>query len=98
MANPTLSEKFRASMGGKAWRTYEVTHTGSAANSLIYAASMDLDYIECIIGMTNSVAVQATGASALFGMLDISIAADHGSIVWIGSTSAGYQTMTVVGW
>jgi len=98
MANPTLSEKFRASMGGKAWRTYIVTHTGSAANSLIYAASMDLDYIEAIIGVSTNVTPAGTGGSDVFGMMDISIAANHASLVWVGSTSVGYQTITVVGW
>jgi hypothetical protein len=98
MANPTVSQKLRASMGGKAWRTYEITHTGNAANSLVYAASMDLDYIECIIGVNSNFPVSATGGSFMLGMMDISIAANHDSIVWIASTIAGYQTITVVGW
>jgi hypothetical protein len=98
MANPTISEKFRASMGGKAWRTYEVTHTGVASDSKVTAASMGLDYIECIIGVNTNVAIAAESASIVLQMLDISIAANHDSIVWVASTIGGYQTVTVVGW
>ena len=94
----TLSEKFRMTAGGKAWRTYEITHTGAAAGSNVTAGSMDLDYIEAIVGVNTNVDVQATGASVIISMLDISIAANHDSIVWVASTVAGYQTVTLVGW
>ena len=98
MANPTITEKFRASMGGKAWRTYEITHTGVASDSKVTAASMGLDHIECVIGVCTNVSIIAEAASIVGQMTDISISANHDSIVWVASTAVGYQTVTVVGW
>ena len=40
----TFSEKLRGSMGGKAWRAFEVTHDGST--TAMSASSFDLDRIE----------------------------------------------------
>jgi len=94
----TISEKFRAAVGGKAWRTYEVTHVGSAANSSITAGSMDLDYIDCIVGVNTNMDVQANAGSILASMLDISISANHEKLVWVASTVAGTQMVTIIGW
>jgi len=40
----TFSEKFRAGIGGKAWRCYEVTHDDST--TAMSASSFDLNKIE----------------------------------------------------
>ncbi len=94
----TLSEKMRWTAGGKQFRVHEYTHGGGAAGETVTAGSLDLDYIEAVIGVNTNLALGATAASALTTMLDISIGANNGSLVWIGSTSAGYQTITVAGW
>lgn len=94
----TISQSMRESLGGKAWRTYEITHVGSAANSSVTAGSMDLDYIDCIIGVNTNMDVQAAAGSILAAMLDISISADHSKLVWVASTVAATQTVSVLGW
>ncbi len=95
MADPSLSEKMRAGVGGKQWRTYEITHTGEAT-ATVTAGSMDLDYIEAIIGVNTGLAVQATPGSVLMGMT-ISISADNKNLVWV-STVACVQQVTIIGW
>ena len=93
-----ITEKFRMTAGGRAWRCFDVTHVGSGANSSITAGSIDLTYIEGVIGVNTNIAVQAAPGSVALGMLDISISAKHDKLVWVASTVAGYQTITVVGW
>ncbi len=93
----TMTEKFRMTAGGKAWRTFEITHAGLGADSSVTAGSMDLDYIEAIIGVNTNMPMQANAGSILASMLDISISAAHDTLVWVASTVACYQTVTVVG-
>lgn len=91
----TITERMRMTAGGKAWRTYEVVHDSSTTTTLT-AGSMDLDYIEAIIGYTTNMSFVAI-ASNLLGQLHVSIAADHKSIIWV-STAVCTQMITVVGW
>jgi len=95
MADPTLSQKMRADIGGKAWRCYEITHTGEATCT-ITAGSLELEYIEAIVGVNTALAVQATPGSVLCGMT-MSISANHKHLVWV-STVACVQQVTVIGW
>jgi hypothetical protein len=95
MADPTLSKLMRTSIGGKAWRCYQITHTGETTCT-VTAGSMELEYIEAIIGVNTGVPVQATAGSVCAGMT-MSISADHKNLVWV-STSACVQQVTVVGW
>ena len=95
MADPTLSEKMRAGMGGKEWRCYEITHTGEATCT-VTAGSLGLEYIEAIIGVNTGIPVQATPGSVVMGMT-ISISANHDSLVWV-STVACVQQVTIIGW
>jgi len=95
MADPTLSEKMRAGMGGKEWRCYEITHTGEATCT-VTAGSLGLEYIEAIIGVNTGIPVQATPGSVVAGMT-ISISANRDSLVWV-STSACVQQVTIIGW
>ncbi len=95
MADPSLSEKMRAGIGNKQWRCYEITHTGEATCT-VTAASMDLDYIEAIIGVNTGLAVAAAGGSVVMGMT-ISISADNKNLVWV-STVACVQQVTIIGW
>ena len=93
-----LVQKFRGAIDGKAFRVYEVTHVGQAANSSVTAGSMEMHYIEAIVGVSHNFAVQAVAGSLIMGMADISITAQHDKLVWIASTIAGYQTISVIGW
>jgi len=95
MADPTLTLKMRAGMGGKEWRVYEITHTGEATCT-VTAASMALTNIEAIIGVNTPVPVCAAPGSTLCGM-GISISAANDALVWV-STCACVQTVTVIGW
>ena len=95
MADPTLSLKMRAGMGGKEWRCYEITHTGEATCT-VTAGSLGLEYIEAIIGVNTPFAVAAAPGSSLAG-LTMSISAQHDALVWV-STSACVQTVTIIGW
>jgi len=95
MADPTLSQLMRTSMGGKEWRCYQITHTGESTCT-VTAGSMELEYIEAIIGVNTAMAVQATPGSVLCGMT-ISISANHKHLVWV-STSACTQQVTIIGW
>ena len=95
MADPTLSLLMRADMGGKAWRCYQITHTGEATCT-VTAGSMGLTHIEAIIGVNTGIPVQATGGSVICGMT-MSISAAKDALVWV-STSACVQQVTIVGW
>ena len=95
MADPTLSELMRADMGGKTWRCYQITHTGETTCT-VTAGSMDLDYIEAIIGVNTGIPVQATAGSVVCGMT-LSISAGNDALVWV-STVACVQQVTIVGW
>ncbi len=93
-----LVQKYRGTIDGKAFRVYEITHTGSAANSSVTAGSMDMNYIEAIVGVNSNFPVSGGSGSILMGMMDISITAAHDKLVWIASTVAGYQTVSLIGW
>jgi hypothetical protein len=93
-----LTKLYRGAIDGKAFRIYEVTHVGQAANSSVTAGSMGMHYIDAIIGVTNKFDVQTTAGSLLMGMNDISITAQHDKLVWMTSTIAGTQTVSVIGW
>ena len=95
MADPTISSKMTASMGGKAWRTNVITHTGEATCT-VTAGSLGLEYIEAIIGVNTAIPVQATAGSVVMGMT-MSISADNKNLVWV-STVACQQTVTIIGW
>lgn len=92
----SLTEKMRTTLGGKAWRCYQFNHT--VLGSLeVSAASLDLDYIECVIGEHSGVPVQAAPGSVLCRMA-VSILAGNSGLRWVGSTAAVIQHITVVGW
>ena len=95
MADPTLSLKMRAGMGGKEWRCYEITHTGEATCT-VTAGSLGLEYIEAIIGVNTAIPVQGAAGSTLAGMT-ISISANRDNLVWV-STCACVQQVTIIGW
>jgi len=90
----TINERMRMTAGGKAWRTYEIVHDSSTLT--LTAGSMDLDYIEAIIGVNTNMSMVAV-ASNLLDMMHISIAADNSALCW-ASSAVCTQMVTVVGW
>ena len=92
----SLTQKMRASLGGKAWRCYQFNHT--VLGSLeVSAASLDLTYIECVVGEHAGIPVAGAGGSVACRMA-VSILANHEGLRWVGSTEAVVQHITVVGW
>ena len=89
----TVSENFRWTAGGRAFRNYAITH--DEATSTIYAVSMDLEYIEGIIGAHTHYA----STPIVEGLCGLSIAANHKSITMsIPAKAASITNLTVVGW
>jgi hypothetical protein len=91
----TITENFRMTAGGRAFRCFEVVHDSGTTKELT-AASIDLDYIQAIVGVNTRMSFVAV-ASNLLGVLRISIAADHKSILW-ASSGVCTQDITIVGW
>jgi len=96
MADPSLSQKMKAGIGGKEWRCYQITHTGEATCT-IDAKDLDLDYIEAIIGEHACIAQSVEASGSILCGLGVSISADHKHLVWV-STVACVQYVTVIGW
>jgi len=91
----TISETFRWSAGGRAFRCYDITHDGSVLS--ISAASMDLDYIEAIVGHSAYLSMDVP-TSELMGVLRVSINAAHSGVTWAETEANGKSHLTVVGW
>lgn len=91
----TISEKFRYTAGGRAFRVYEITHDGSTLT--LTAGSMDLDYIEAIIAHNAKPSMQAN-TSVPLNLQKISIAANHKSVLWPESDANAVSQLTVQGW
>jgi len=89
-----ITENFRAAVGGKAFRCYEIVH--DSATLSVSAASLDLDYIMAIVGVNTKMSMVAV-ASNLLDMLRISISANHNSLVW-ASTGVCTQDISIIGW
>jgi hypothetical protein len=93
----SLTQKMRASEGGKAWRCYRFDHA-VAGSMEVSAASLDLTYIECVIGEHSGVTVAVDNIGSAMLRMGVSILAGNGGLRWIGSTEAVIQHITVVGW
>lgn len=93
----TFSTRYRGAIDGKAFRVIEVTHVGLASSS-ITAGSMDMHYIEGIVGQSTNIPAGGTLASATVAVMGVSIAADNKSIVWSASTVAATQFVSLIGW
>jgi len=89
----TLSENFRWTAGGRAFRMYSITH--DEATSTVYAVSMDLDYIEGFIdGGTHY-----TSAPGALSYCACTLAADHKSITLsIPAKASSVTQLLVMGW
>jgi len=91
----TITENFRMTAGGRAWRMIEVVHDSGTTLSLT-AGSIDLTYIQAIVGVNTRMSMVAV-ASNLLDVMRISIQADHGGITW-ASSAVCTQDITIVGW
>lgn len=91
----TITENFRMTAGGRAWRCFEVVHDSGSTLTLT-AGSIDLTQIEAIIGVNTRMSMVAV-ASNLLDQIHISISADRTALTW-ASSSVCTQDITVVGW
>ena len=91
----TITENFRMTAGGRAWRCFEVVHDSGTTLTLT-AGSIDLTYIDAIIGVNTRMSMVAV-ASNLLDVIRISIAGDHTALTW-ASSAVCTQDITVVGW
>lgn len=93
-----LKQKYRGSIDGSAFRIYEVTHAGGVLTSSITAGSMDMNYINAIVGVVSNCTIATGAGSILMKMERISISAAHDKLVWVATTEACTQTVSVIGW
>ena len=91
----TITENFRMTAGGRAWRCFEVVHDSGSTLTLT-AGSIDLTYIQAIIGVNTRMSMVAVGSN-LLDVMRISIASDHTYLTW-ASSAVCTQDVTVVGW
>jgi hypothetical protein len=91
----TITQKMRADLGGKAIRNYEIVHDGST--NTVTAASLDMNYIEGILGQQIIMSMQAF-ASVTMGVLNLSIAAGNKGILWSESDANAKTRVTLFGW
>jgi hypothetical protein len=91
----TITENMRTTAGGKAWRMITVVHDSGTTLSLT-AASIDLTYIEAIVGMVTKMSMVAVGSN-LLDVMRCSINATRTSLVW-ASSAVCTQDITIVGW
>ena len=92
----SLTQQMRASLGGKAWRCYRFDHA-VAGSQEVSAASLDLTYIECVIG-EHACTVASSASGSITCRMGVSILANHEGLRWVGSTEAVVQYITIVGW
>jgi hypothetical protein len=90
-----LTENFRMAEGGRAWRMFEIVHDSGATKS-VSAASLDLSYIEAIVGVNTRMSMVAV-ASNVLDQIGVTIGANNASLDW-ASTGVCTQYITIVGW
>jgi len=91
----TINQLKRGAIDGSAFRIYQITHDGSVTS--ISAGSMDLDYIEAIMGHTVTVSMQANSSVPLQLQMP-SITANHTGVAWAATDANAISTLTVIGW
>jgi hypothetical protein len=86
----TITEKFRWTAGGRAFRLYDIGHDEST--STLFAASIEPHFTEAIMGDTNY-------SSMPVNMTNLSIAADGLSIdIDIPPKSGSTTHLMAIGW
>lgn len=91
----TLTEKMRWTAGGKQFRNFEIVQSDGTPLS-VTAASMDMQYIEAIIGCTTRMSIHV----ALSLIIDAvpSISSDHKSVQWTSAGTNMLTNLTIGGW
>ena len=92
----TLTEQFRATVGGKKMMGFLITLSDGTPKS-ITAGSMDLTHIEHIIGYRVKMSLHAN-VSLIIEAMGPSIQADNGGIAWTSAGTNMVAEITVVGW
>ena len=93
----TLSEQFRAGVGGRAFRMYQVTQ--DEATSTISAASIDLDQIEGVVCGSHRFASAAANTSTLALMQSLSITGNSDQLtIGLPAKVGSKFTFMAVGW
>jgi hypothetical protein len=90
-----ITQKVRESLNGKAFRVYEIVHDGTVLS--ISAGSMDMNYIQAIVGHHVYLSMQAP-ASTLMGCMRVSINASNTGVTWLETDANAQSTLTVIGW
>ena len=91
----TLTQLKRGSIDGSAFRIYSIVHDGSTTE--VTAASMDMHYIEAILGHHCNISMQAC-ASLVLGLNNLSITAGNAGVGWDETDANAISTLTVIGW
>jgi hypothetical protein len=91
----TITEKMRASIGGKLIVNYQITHDGSDVD--ITAASLGMHCIEGILGYSCKVSMQAN-TSIPMNIMMLSIQTGGSAIAWGESDANAVSRVTLFGW
>ena len=93
----TISEQFRAQMGGRKWIFLQVTH--DEATSTFTAASVDLTYVEYVQHSLDYVASEAADLSVYALYTNVSITLDGSTINFGLPPKAGSKSrLMLIGW
>jgi len=93
----TLTEQFRADLGGRKWRFFHVTHDEST--STIAAASLDLTYIDYFDYRMQYIASDAANTSILALYNHASINATHSTLTMgLPAKANSIAHLMVIGW
>ena len=93
----TLTEDFRAGLGGKAFRMITVTH--DEATSTFSAASVDMDQFEFVMAGTPYLSSTPADTSTLLLHMAVSIIGDGDTIEFLLPPNAGSKTrLMLIGW
>jgi hypothetical protein len=93
----TITENFRMTAGGRAFRFVTITHDEST--STFTAGSVDLDYIEFVMQGTMYLASTPADTSTLINHAIISITNEHTVVGWLLPPKAGSKSqLQIIGW
>ncbi|MFX0194548.1 MAG: hypothetical protein ACFFCW_00375 [Candidatus Hodarchaeota archaeon] len=93
----TLTEKFRWTAGGRAFRVFQVTH--DEATSTIAAASVDLSYVEFVMQGTPYLASDVANTSVLLQHMAVSITGNGTTIEFALPPKTGSKSnLLIIGW
>lgn len=91
----SVTENFRMTAGGRAWRMVALAHDGSVTS--VSAGSLDLTYIQVIVGGYAYISMQANTSIPLNLQMP-SITANNKGIAWAETDANAVSYLTIVGW